>query len=382
MVRTSYGFIRRCWRPICKKNFCILNILVRRFPITTDRGADGPRALIPFWPSYAPTPLLDLPKLAAWVGVDRVWVKNEGARPLGSFKVLGGMYAGLKALARASGAANIATLIRTHTPSRSLPALLCASDGNHGLAVAAGAKLASAAARVYLHARVPRARADRIGEQGAEIVWAPGTYDDAVHAAAEAARRGDGLLIADTSDDPDDPVVADVMAGYGLMAEELVEQLRESGDARPTHLFVQAGVGGLAAALAVGMRDHMANPRRIVVVEPEKAACVAVALKARRPVQIDGNLETAAEMLSCGLASAPALKILLRNDAVAITVGEAALIQATTILAVHGGPATTATGASGLAGLIAAKPGSSVAVELGIGPRSRIVLIATEGPIP
>lgn len=341
--------------------------------------SDSPRALMSLWQDYAPTPLVDLSRLAEWAGVERVWVKDEGARPLGSFKVLGGMYAGLKALTRTSGSPNIATLIGSHRPSQKLPALLCASDGNHGLAVAAGAKLAGAPARVFLHSGVPSRRADRIREQGAEIVWVSGTYDDAVCAAAAAARQGMGLLIADTSEDPDDPVVADVMVGYGLIADEIVEQLHGFGDIRPTHLFVQAGVGGLAAALANGIRDHMADPRRIVVVEPEKAACVAAALKARRPVQLDGDLKTAAEMLSCGLASATALKILLRNEAVGITVGEAVLTEAVALLRAHGGPATTATGAAGLAGLIAARPATN---EFEIAPSSRIVLIVTEGSIP
>jgi diaminopropionate ammonia-lyase len=314
--------------------------------------------------------------------VVKLMVKDEGRRPLGSFKSLGGMYAGLRALARAAGLPDIATLVRAKRPRQVLPALICASDGNHGLAVAAAAELAGARARVYLHDGVPPARTKRIVARGAEIVRVTGTYDDAVLEAAAAARRGEGVLIADTADDEGDPVVADVMAGYGVMAKEIVDQLTALGENRPTHLFVQAGVGGLAAALANDVRNHMGGDRRVIVVEPDKAACVGAALKAGRVVPVPGDLETSAEMLSCGRASAPALAILHRHNATAIAVSEAALAYAVTTLAQYGGPATTSSGAAGLAGLLAALPGSSLAGELGIDETSRVLLVATEGLVP
>ena len=348
----------------------------------TETRVVTPAALLAVWPCHAPTPLVDLPRLATRCGVARVVLKDEGLRPLGSFKALGGMYAGLRALARATGLTDLASLVAARRPRDSLPVLMCASHGNHGLAVAAAAELAGAPARVYLHGGVPPARARRIAARGAEIVRVGGTYDDAVVAAARAAARGEGLLIADTAADEDDPVVADVMAGYGVVAQELAEQLRVIGDERPTHLFVQAGVGGLAAALADGVRGQMATDRRIVVVEPETAACVAAALKAGRVVRVPGDLKTSAEMLSCGVASAPAVKVLLCHSATAITVGETALADAATTLAAYGGPATTPSGAAGLAGLLAAPPGSQPARELGLDGRSRVLLVATEGPLP
>jgi diaminopropionate ammonia-lyase len=111
--------------------------------------------------------------------------------------------------------------------TRDLPPLVCASDGNHGLAVAAGARLAGAPARVYLPAIVPQSRANRILNEGAEVVRIDGTYEDAVEAAANAARKGEGILIADTTDLPNDPAVADVMAGYGVIAREVRDVLDE-----------------------------------------------------------------------------------------------------------------------------------------------------------
>ena len=334
--------------------------------------ADGIAAeLLRLSPAYAPTPLLDLPGLAAHLGIAQLLAKDESRRMLGSFKSLGGTYAGLRALARAAGTGIAALLDPARRPA-ALPALICASDGNHGLAVAAAARLAGAPARVYLHAGVPPGRAGRIAAQAAEIVRVPSTYDDAVDAAAAAARAEGGILVADTTEDPEDPVVADVMAGYGVLAAEIRRQVAAAGHPRPTHLFVQAGVGGLAAALAEGLAPWLDAPAALVVVEPERAACVAAALAATRPVRIPGDLETAAEMLSCGVASAPAMAVLQRYGTRAVTVSEAELDAAPRLLRAHGGPATTPSGAAGLAGL----------ARSGLDAASRVLVVVTEADLP
>lgn len=325
-------------------------------------------------PGYAATPLLDLPRLAARLGVAQVLAKDEGQRMLGSFKSLGGTYAALRALARAANT-DIAGLIAARAADQ--PALICASDGNHGLAVAAAAQLAGTQARVYLHGGVPEARARHIEAQGANIVRVPGTYDNAVDEAAAAARSGGGILVADTTDDPDDPVVLDVMAGYGVMAREIRYQVDAAGHARPTHLFVQAGVGGLAAAMAAGLGDWFDTPGAFVIVEPETAPAVAAALATGRSVRVDGDLETTAEMLSCGQASAPALDVLRRHRVEAITVPEATLDSAPGLLRECGGPETTSSGGAGLAGAMATRDG-----RLDLGPDARLLILVTEAAVP
>jgi diaminopropionate ammonia-lyase len=317
-------------------------------------------------PVHAVTPLLDLPALATSLGVGRVLVKDEGARPLGSFRALGGVYAGLRALARSAGIDVAAAIAQAGI--RALPELICASDGNHGLAVAAAARLAGTRARVFLPEAVSPVRVERIRAKGGEPVIVRGTYEDAVAAAADHARATGAILIADTSADPADPVVADVMAGYGIMADEISAQL----PAAPTHLFLQAGVGGLAAAIAERLEGQ------VVVVEPASAACVATALAAGRIVTFPGDLATAAEMLSCGEASAPAMTVLRRRGAQAIAVSESELADAPGFLRAHGGPATTPSGACGLAGLRHVMADAALAKTLGLGPTSTVLLIATE----
>lgn len=324
-------------------------------------------------PGYAATPLLNLPQLAARLGVAQVLAKDEGRRMLGSFKSLGGTYAGLRALARAART-DIARLVALRPSGQ--PSLICASDGNHGLAVAAAARFAGASARVFLHSGVPKARACRIEAQGAEVVWVQGTYDDAVDAAATTAREGAGILVADTTDDPNDPIVRDVVAGYGVMAEEIRAQVAEAGHLRPTHLFVQAGVGGLAAAMADGLGGWLAAPGIIVVVEPEAAPAVAAALAAGRPVRVEGNLETTAGMLSCGEASAPALNVLRRHCVEAVCVPETVLDEAPALLRACGGPRTTPSGSAGLAGALAASGGKLV-----LGADARLLILVTEAEV-
>ena len=331
------------------------------------------------WEDYRPTRLIELPGLARLTNVGRVFVKAEGERPLGNFKVLGGMVAGLRALARAAGGVTLRNLISNRNRRDSLPLLICASDGNHGLAVAAAARRAGAKACVYLPAGVSRARADRIEACGSEIVWICGTYDDAVHAAAAAAARGEGLLVPDTSADPNDAVVRDVMAGYAILTRELLSQFRDDVRDRPSHLFVQAGVGGLAAAMADGLRDHMREPNRLLIVEPASAACVARALAVGHPVRIAGNLQTSAEMLSCGLASAPALEVLQRHAARSVVVGEDQLQAAVGALREAGGPDTTPSGAAGLAGLLHVAACPELRAEHQLGSNSNVLLVATEG---
>ncbi len=342
-------------------------------PATRQTAAEIAAELARLSPEYAATRLLDLPLLAARLGVAQVLAKDEGGRMLGSFKSLGGTYAGLRALARAAGT-DMAGLIAARPAGQ--PALICASDGNHGLAVAVAASFAGAGAHVYLHRGVPVSRAQRIAGQGARIMWVDGTYDDAVDAAAGAARAGAGLLVADTTDDPNDPVVRDVMAGYGVMASEIRDQVAAAGHARPTHVFVQAGVGGLAAAMAEGLAGWLAAPASIVVVEPVAAPAVAVALARGRPVRLAGDLETAAAMLSCGEASAPALAMLQRYTIETITVPEGGLGAAPALLATCGGPRTTPSGAAGLAGAVAACSGPA-----GPGPDARILILITEAAI-
>jgi diaminopropionate ammonia-lyase len=259
--------------------------------------------------------------------------------------------------------------------------LICASDGNHGLAVALAAQEAGAEARVFLPLAVQESRAARIRALGGEVVGVDGSYDVAVEMAVAAAARGDGVLIPDTTQSPDDPIVADVMAGYLTISDELSVQLSDHA-ADPSHVFVQAGVGGLAASLAEGLAERVAQPPRTVVVEPRTCPCVGLALRAGHPVQVDGEIHSSAAMLACGLASAPAVRTLLAHSAQAIEVSESELIAAPAVLRDGGGPASTPSGAAGLAGLLHVADDPARRFALGLNDASVVLLIASEAANP
>lgn len=331
------------------------------------------------WADYHPTPLIEAPTLARQANVARVFVKVEARRPLENFKALGGMVAGLRTIARATRAATVADLIGDPERHAAPPRLICASAGNHGLSVAAAAQRAGGAATIFLPTGASRGRTERIERLGGEIVWIDGTYDDAVAEAAKAAARGDGLLVPDTAADPSDRVVMDVMAGYGLMTDELTMQFGPAAGDQPTHQFIQAGVGGLAAAMADGLQGLPGGGPKLLVVEPRAAACVAHALAIGRPERIAGDLQTCAEMLSCGLASAPALTVLLRHHARAVLVDEDDLLSAAAALGQAAGLGTTPSGAAGLAGLMVVAADENLRAEHRLSSDSLVLLVMTEG---
>ena len=333
------------------------------------------------WGSDAPTSLIDCPGLAQRAGVARVLIKAEWQRPFGNFKSLGGMFAGLRTLARHCGATSLVALLRDMPSTRSLPRLICASDGNHGLAIAAAAQRAATGCSIYLPHGVEHARIARIKAQGAMVVSVCGTYDDAVVAAENAALRGEGLLVPDTSADPRSVAVRDVMTGYSRITTELVGQFRALGEL-PTHVLVQAGVGGLAAAVVRGLKPHVHEFCQWIAVEPANAACVGLALALGHPQRVDGTLETSARMLSCGLVSAAALEILQAAGASAMAVDEAELESAVAELHALTGIDTTPSGAAGVAGLLRISACEARRGAHGLGMQSVVLLLVTEGRTP
>ena len=200
---------------------------------------------------------------------ERSHIKDEGLRlGLGSFKALGGSYAVIRlvldaASERLGRAVDVAAL---QTPDvRAIAAdmtFACATDGNHGRSVAQGAKLVGARAVVFVHSGVSQERVAAIARFGAEMVRVAGSYDDSVEEAARVADKNGWTIVSDTSWPGYERIPALVMQGYTAMVREALRQFPEP----PSHVFVQAGVGGVAAAvaghLAVALADRSAEIRR------------------------------------------------------------------------------------------------------------------------
>jgi diaminopropionate ammonia-lyase len=356
----------------------LINAHASRQPYAEDEArivsiASAARALGEFrtWPGYQVSPLWNLATLAHRLRIASVSCKDESHRfGLGSFKALGGAYAAGLALDRQNSPQSPSTLC-------------CATDGNHGRAVAFGARRHGCRCVIFVHEHALESKIAPMQALGAEVIRVAGTYDDSVDYAKRMASTQGWTLISDTSGDVADPVAAQVMQGYGIMVLEAAGQMSRL----PTHVFVQAGVGGLAAAVA-GCFADLAKAERptIVVVEPEAAACVMACAINQGPMRIAGELDTNMAMLSCGEVSAPAWVILKSRADAFMTVSDAAADEAAAAVAdtahVPGGIALTASAAAGLAGAFAAIADPAIASQLALTQNSRLLIFATEGIEP
>jgi diaminopropionate ammonia-lyase len=322
-------------------------------------------------PGYAPTPLLRLDVLAARLGLGALLVKDERRRfGLRSFKALGGPFA-VAELARARGATAGETVVT------------CASAGNHGQGVAAGARLLGARCVVFLPRGTAPQRVRAISALGAEPVVLEASYDDAVSHAARVARERGWLFVPDSSAHGDEEPARLVMLAYGAILREVDDALAAAGGQRPTHLFVQGGVGGLAGALAAWAAVHWGERApRLVVVEPERADCLWASALAGRAARTERDLATGMAGLACGQASPLAWEVLSPATADFVTVSDAEVAAMIDDLAAPTGsdPAirTSLSGAAGLAPLRALPADAGLARALGLGARSCVLAVVTE----
>jgi diaminopropionate ammonia-lyase len=342
------------------------------------------RAEIQSWPGYAPTPLVPLDDVAREARVAAVHYKDEGPRfGLGSFKALGGAYAVAKLLvtelARRGVADNATTKdleAGAHREAAKAITVTCATDGNHGRSVAWGAQRFGAGCVIFVHEGVSQGRRDAIARYGAEIRVVPGNYDDAVRACTHTAERENWFIVSDTSWEGYAEVPRDVMQGYRLMAEEATEQL----ETPPTHAFVPGGVGGVAAAVSVQLRARYGADIKVVVVEPEKAACLLASAEAGQPVTVPGELDTLMAGLACGEPSLLAWQELERGAFAFMAVPDESAVDCMRVLARRRPPVVAGESAvAGLAGLLLAGRDPFSRAMLGLDAASRVLLFGTEG---
>lgn len=341
------------------------------------------------WPGYAPTPLVPLAGLARAAGVAEIHYKDEAGRfGLGSFKALGGAYAVSRLLIREIEArtgetgVGVADLLsgRFADLTRTLT-VTCATDGNHGRSVAWGAQRFGCQCVIYVHATVSPGRADAIAHYGAQVVRTTGNYDDAVRQAADDAARLGRFVVSDTSYPGYMDVPKDVMQGYAVMADEALRQLDSQ---HPTHVFLQGGVGGLAAAVCAHFWETLGAKRpRFIVVEPDKAACLYESARAGKPTAVHGELDTIMAGLACGEVSLLAWEILQPGVHAFLTIDDGAALETMRLLAdSRFGDAPLVAGESavaGLAGCLGAAANPAVRAALGLDADSRVLVFGSEG---
>ncbi|MCG7518525.1 pyridoxal-phosphate dependent enzyme [Ruegeria sp. Ofav3-42] len=304
------------------------------------------------------TPLVRVDGLAE---VADLWIKDERSRMnMGSFKALGAAYVIARHAADLAEAPDIATLSgRTY---------VTASAGNHGLSVAAGAKKFGAKAVVYIAETVPESFADRLRAQGAEVVRSGADYAASMDAASEAAQHNGWTLLSDSSWDGYYELPYTLMEGYLKMAAEAAEQCPQT----PTHVMLQAGVGGMAGAVAAYARKVWDDEPQIIVVEPDAAPALQASIDAGACIFADGP-DSIMGRLDCKEPSLIALNGLARDADSFLTLSDDEVSRALPAMA-NAGITTTASGGAGVAAVMNA----DVRAALGIGPDARVLCILSE----
>lgn len=332
--------------------------------------AAAAQALYRHCPVAHRTDLDDRPDLARYLGVARLALKREeGRMGLGSFKALGATYAIAKiAAARASD----------HDPDVMKSALadmtfLCCSAGNHGLSLAAGAALFGARAVVVLADTVPESFADRLRAKGADVIRFGADYEEGMAHSRHLAQKNGWFLLSDGSWAGYSDPARDVMEGYLIMGHEAGEQWPQVGrkNAPPTHVMLQAGVGGLAAAGAVMARAVWGDAISIIVVEPNAAPALIESVRAGEVVDTVGPVSTMGR-LDCKTPSHLALKYLAREADWFVTLSDEAVADTVTLLADHD-ISSTPSGVAGVAALHHAREALNICED------ARILAYISEG---
>ena len=333
------------------------------------------------WSGYGLTPLRSLDSLANALGIHAVHYKDESGRfGLGSFKALGGAYAVMRVLSAQTGLAPSDIRAGAAREAVGEVTVVAATDGNHGRSVAWGAGKAGCQCRIYIHRGVSDGRRRAMEELGATVTRTAGDYDDSVRVCARDAAAHAWHVVSDTAYTGYDQIPRDVMAGYGLMVTEILSQLPQP----PSHMILQAGVGGLAASLAARFWLECGEQRpRLMVVEADRAPSLLKSAREGKLNSVSISEETIMAGLSCGEVSPLAWEVLWRCADHFVTVADDFVAPAMRCLAsgelgggkIEGGECSTA----GLIALIAIATDQKLRGEFSLNQDSRVLLIGSEG---
>ncbi|MDD3164185.1 MAG: diaminopropionate ammonia-lyase [Sphaerochaetaceae bacterium] len=346
-------------------------------------------------PGYRMTALESLPNLASMLGVGGIWVKDEAQRlELNSFKVMGGAFAIFRFIQKKLGLSDDKVsydyLVSEDCKKRlGTITFASATDGNHGRGVAWAAKKLGHDCVIYVHSETTPARINAIRSYGATVHIVAGNYDDAVRQIEVDAARNGWQIISDTSWPGYEEIPTWIMQGYNSILIEAQEQFSGQGIIKPTHVFVQAGVGALACSV-IGFY-HMLfgqDAPKCIVVEPDMADCLFQSALANdgKPHDITGGLHTIMAGLACGEPSPIAWNVLKDTADAFMKVPDYVAARGMRILAtpLKGDPMVISgeSGAVPLGALysLLTEPGCEELTDfLGINSESQILFINTEG---
>ena len=330
-------------------------------------NVESVRELLKYCPRADRTPLSISPQLANKIGVQNIWFKDERERMgLGSFKALGAAYV---IASHAAKVTPIESPFEVWEKSLNGTTYVTASAGNHGLSLAAGARLFGAKAVIYFSKTVPQSFAEKIKSYGAEVVINGNNYEESMSHAQKAAEDNNWILLSDVTWEGYDMGLK-VMEGYLAAAAEAYEDCPQI----PTHIFLQCGVGGFAASMAAYARKIYGNDPKIIIVEPTKAPVVIESIKAGRAVEVKGDVSNMGR-LDCKTPSTRALSSLARTSTHFMTITDEDAYDCLDELSKYGF-ATSPSGGAGYAGLIDAMKHN----KLELNSNSNVMLFLTEIP--
>jgi len=266
------------------------------------------------WDNYAPTPLIKLNKLNDELKFKNIYYKDEDKRfDLKSFKALGGAFAVYK----------IANEKKDITVST-------ATAGNHGRSVAWGAQRLGLKCKIFISEFVSESRAEAMRNLDAEVIRVKGNYDNSLKECIEQSSKNNWEIVQDVSWEGYKEVPKLIMAGYTIMVKEIIDEIDKNSI---THVFLQAGVGGMASAMIAGFAKLSENIPQFIIIEPENADCVFQSIKNNKPTTVDIKKETVMGGMSCGDVSSIAWEILKNSANYCLTIPDKAISTVVALLA-------------------------------------------------
>ena len=335
----------------------ILNIL-------TEEDIDEAYKIISDWENYAPTPLLLLGKLATELKLKRIFYKDESKRfHLKSFKALGGSYA-----------------VEKITKGNKEIVISTATAGNHGRSVAWGSKKLGLKCKIFISEYVSETRAEAMRDFGADVIRVKGNYEDSLNECIKQSNQNNWQIVQDVAWKNYMLVPKLTMAGYSVMMKEISEQINNQ---KVSHIILQAGVGGMAAAMVAGLARYLNHVPQIIIVEPDSAACVLASINTGKIEKISIEKESIMGGMSCGEVSLVPWQILKKSVNYCVTVSDDYISKTIKYLAncelsyekIIGGECST----PGIISLIGLCNDAKIRKKINLNEDSNVLLFGCEG---
>jgi len=343
-----------------KHNFNKNNILT----VLTKSQIDEAYKIISGWDNYSPTPLISLKKLSEKLKLNKIFYKDESKRfHLKSFKALGGAYA-----------------VEKVTKGNKHMVISTATAGNHGRSVAWGSKKLGLKCKIFISEYVSEFRAKVMRSFGADVIRVKGNYDNSLKECIKQSKQNNWQIVQDVAWENYKLVPTLTMAGYSVMMKEISEQINNQ---KISHIILQAGVGGMAAAMVAGIARYLDNVPKIIIVEPKSAACVLESIKANKIKKISIEKESLMGGMSCDEVSLLPWQILKNSVNHCVTVSDDYIAKTVKSLAnsefsnekIVGGECST----PGIISLVALCNNPVSRKEINLNKNSNVLLFGCEG---